>query len=232
MNIREIVFNVGKMDLADGISSFLESYTTPAFSSLPKSEVDLMIVMLMQKIGILKDELNAYDLVRVLKMTNVKARNLIYSLELRNTSTVQLDKMLRQELKKPIVINHGSTFAFDISSPLLLDHIKYKLRQTGHYSDGSFSPNVVKLSHAGAVGLLESVLTDSEKESAVKILINNGLKDDSFTGVMGNVFDSVGNSIKGKSLDAVSGYFVDFMKGIIEGNYNSHFKSVLKWLMF
>jgi hypothetical protein len=231
MSIRDKVFKMGKLKLADGISDFLESYTTPAFSSLPKSEVDLMVVVLMQKIGLLSEHLDVYELVRKLKMTNAKARNLIYALEVRNTTSRQLDDLLRKELKKPIVINHGSTFAFDIASPLLLDHIKHKLRESGHYSDGSFSPNVVKLSHVGAVGLLKAVLSESEQESVVLFLRKHGLKDSSFSGLMGRVFNSVGAGIKDKSSDAVSGYFVDFMKGLIDGKFNSHLKSILKLLM-
>ncbi len=59
------------------LSELLESYMEPAFGSLPKKELDLLILKALAGLGYISSEPSIYELVSKLRVTRTKARNLI-----------------------------------------------------------------------------------------------------------------------------------------------------------
>ncbi|WP_219625941.1 hypothetical protein, partial [Vibrio parahaemolyticus] len=85
MNIRERIEQQERDVITGALVDFLESYMNPAFGALPKNEVELMVLDILEKIGAVDSEPQIYELVSKLKVTRSKSRNLIYERELRRS---------------------------------------------------------------------------------------------------------------------------------------------------
>ena len=184
MNLQEIVYAASAEKHAAALKTFLDRYLTPAFGALPKAEIDLLVLNLLEDLGVINAEPGVYELVSKLKITRSKARNLIYQRELRTTTSEQLDLRVRAILQRPIIQKAGDIFVLEVENPLVADHMRAKIQNLGYVSDGSFSPNVVKLSLDAITALLESNLTEKERTGVRKALIAAGAPDISFRGVL------------------------------------------------
>lgn len=145
------------------LSKFLSLYTSPAFGALPKVEVELLVLDILIDLGILKEDLDIYDLVSLLRVNRTKARSLIYDRELRRSTSASLDKKVIDLLKSLQIQKAGEVFIFEVEKPLVSDHIKSKLKMLGHVTGGSFSPSLIQLSLEAISALSEKILTPSQR---------------------------------------------------------------------
>ena len=83
----------------DAQAYFLNQFTTPAFGALPKKDVELIVLNIIERINTVGSEPEVYELVSKLRVNRSKARNLIYSQELRKSSAEELDEKLNLYLK-------------------------------------------------------------------------------------------------------------------------------------
>ena len=143
--MKQLLQTLEKDNLVKILTDIFTSYTTPAFGTLPKSEIDLVLLDAIIKSGYISSEPNGYELVSKLKITNTKAKKLIYERELRKYDLTQLDNKAKEVLSNPIIQKEGNLFLFEIDNPLLIDHVKNRLKILGHLSDGSFSSSIIKL---------------------------------------------------------------------------------------
>ena len=144
--IKDNLIKINKNELVDIFSSLLSSYCQPSFGTLPKSEIDLLMLESLIGIKYISKEPQVYELVSKLKITSTKARKLIYERELRKYNENELDDKVKQILINPIIQKNGDLFLFEVENPLLIDHIKNRLKSLDYLSDGSFSPSIIKLS--------------------------------------------------------------------------------------
>src|SRR5512143_2090654 len=140
------------------LAALLEAYTTPAFGVLPKREIDLLVLETLVSVKLLPAEPSIHDLIRTLRITRSRARSLIYDRELRRMGGTDLDAVLKEALRRPLLQKQGDLFALEIENPVVADHLRQKLSDLGYATDGSFSPTVVRLGLDAAVVLLESYL--------------------------------------------------------------------------
>lgn len=173
------------------LSQLLTQYLTPAFGVLPKAEVDLAMLEALQRLGLIGAEPSIYELVARLRVTRAKARNLIYAHELRRTSATDLDARLKALLRAPLLLRNGELFGLEVENPLLADHLKARLQQLGHASDGSFSPTLVTLKLDALVALVASFLTEAEQEQVRKALVKAGAPDGSFRALLSGALRSL-----------------------------------------
>lgn len=126
---------------------FLNDYTKPSFGSASKRDIDLSIFMLMQDLGIINTHPQIYEVVSLLHVTSSKARNLIYEASLRRSSEESLNAELLELLKEPIFMSTSDNMvAIEIDNPLLIDHLRQKLRDLKFITDGSHNRGIVKMS--------------------------------------------------------------------------------------
>ena len=175
---------------ARALKPFLKNYLNPAFGALPKAEVELLVLQMLEGLGVIGKQTGAYELVSKLKITNTKARRLIYERDLRRTTPEDLDDQLLSVLQKPIILKEGELFILQIENSLLSDYLREKVKSLGHVTDGSFSPGIVKLSLDAVAALIDEMYQGKEdkKETARKALIAAGAPDTSFKGVIKAVF--------------------------------------------
>lgn len=196
---------------------FLNSYISPAFGALPKSEIDLLVLEFLESIGYIDKQPSIYHLTTKLKVTRTKSRKLIYDRELRKSSPEDLDCMVIDLLTKPILNRDGKYFfILEIENPLLSDHLRAKVASLGYVSDGSFSPNLVKLPLDAIVALIDNVLSDNQKELARAALIEAGAPDGSFKGILKGALNKFASKLANEAGEAGIKEIGEFMKPILE----------------
>lgn len=73
----------------DALKKILLDYCSPSFGSMAKHDIDLLIFDVMISLGVFDSNPSIYDVMRELKVTRNKARNLIYE-RIRGTGTLTL----------------------------------------------------------------------------------------------------------------------------------------------
>jgi hypothetical protein len=205
MDIKASIDAADAASCASALKSFLESYLNPAFGALPKAEVELLVLQMLEKLRLINGNLGAYELVSKLKITNTKARRLLYERDLRRTTPEDLDKQLLIVLQKPSILKNGKWFILQIENALLTDHLREKVKLLGHVTDGSFSPGIVKLSLDAMAALIDEMYQgkDDKKETARKALIAAGAPDTTFKGVIRAVLEKIGSKFAAEAGEAL-----------------------------
>jgi len=218
MNILEKTSNIGADRCKQALDEFLLSYLAPAFGALPKQEVELLVLRLLSQIEAINKRPSLYELVSNLKVTRSKARRLIYEQELRTRTSDELDNDVRSLLRRPIIQKLGSSFALEIENPLLSDHIRFKLKELGHVSDGSFSPNIVTLSLDAMVSLIDSYMSINDQSAATDALIAAGAQTGTFKAILKGALKKLGEKIAGEAGQALAEVASNYIGSILDAS--------------
>ena len=167
------------------LADLLEKYRKPSFGSMSKRDVDIMMFEALQDLGIIKANPKIYDVMQLLHVTRAKARNLIYEVALRRTET-------EEDLKKQLcdILNEGISFAekgkvtLEIDNPLVIDYLRKELKDLKHLTDGSFSPELVKMSNEAFADLYWKEMEGTQKEINAK-LKKLGMKESGSQAIFG-----------------------------------------------
>lgn len=216
MDIEQLVNNSSEEDAKSALNYFLQSYMAPAFGALPKNEVELIVLNVLEKLNAIDEEPELYELVSKLKVTRSKARGLIYDRELRRSSEEELDEKVKVLLKKPLIQKNGDLYVLEVENPLVSDHLRSKVQKLGYVSDGSFSPSIVKLGLDAVAALIESYLTDQERDDVKGALVAAGAPDTSFKGVIKATFKKVAGKVASDTGEALMEKASDFISPIID----------------
>lgn len=229
MDISAITNKVASQQTKNALDAFLTAYLNPAFGALPKTEVELLVLRLLAQVGAVSERPSIYELVSNLRVTRSKARRLIYDQELRTRTSQDLDEDIRQLLREPILKKQGDSFALEIENPLLADHIRAKLKEMGHVTDGSFSPSLVTLTIDAMVALIEAQLSETQKTATRDALIKVGAPDKSIKGVLKAALKKVGEKIADESGQAVAEEVTKYVGPLLDASKSaitSAFKTV------
>lgn len=156
--IREKLRNGCAAHIED-VQKFLEEYVGNSFGIMPKGEIDVRLFMLLQDIGVIKMNPTNFEVVRDLRVTTAKARNLIYAAALRRTDENSIKDEILDLMCSPRIPTEGKdVIIIEIDNPLLADHIKAQLRQWKEGTDATLNANALKMSLNGYNKLLMSLL--------------------------------------------------------------------------
>ncbi len=218
----EIINKLDELDSEDvkiAFKELLQDYLTPAFGSISKRDFDILLFIKLQKLGIFKKNPEIYELVSELRVTRAKARNLLYESKLRQTSKAELDQELKEILKTPIFLKDNDKIGIEIDNPYLIDHLRAKLKQLSHISDGSFSPELVRLTTDAFVSLFESYLPEDSKYEIKQAFIEIGAEaDTSLKGVIKGAFKKLGSKIADEAGGQVAESVGEYLGPIISGS--------------
>jgi hypothetical protein len=220
MDLKQAIQDKPPQEVAAADETFLQSFVTPAFGALPKSEIELLVLTLLEKLGAISSDPEVYELVSKLRVTRTKARSLIYERELRRLSPGELDNRVREMLKRPLIQKQGELFVLEVENPLVSDHLRSKVQKLGYISDGSFSPSIVKLPLDAIVALIDLYVVQG-KEQVRNALVAAGAPDTSFKGVLKSVLKKVASRVASESgealLDKASEYIGPILDAVTEG---------------
>ena len=193
-------------------------YLQPAFGSMSKRDFDILLFMKLQELGVIQKNPDMYDLVSELRVTRAKARNLLYEAKLRAASKDELEKELKELLQRPIFLKDGDKIAIEIDNPFLTDHLRHELKALNHITDGSFSPELVKLTQEAYIDLFAKHLPKGEKGRIVKALVDVGARGDrSFKGVMKAVLGKLGAKVADEAGSEAAKALVSYLGPILKG---------------
>lgn len=221
----EIINKLDQLALEDVKKAFkelLQDYLTPAFGSISKRDFDILFFIKLQKLGVFSKNPEIYEIVSELRVTRAKARNLLYESKLRQTSKAELDQELKEILKTPIFLKDNDKIGIEIDNPYLIDHLRAKLKQLNHITDGSFSPELVRLTTDAFVSLFESYLPEESKEAIKQAFIDIGAEaDTSLKGVLKGVFKKLGSKVADETGGQVAESVGKYLGPIISGSIKS-----------
>ncbi|WP_166485012.1 hypothetical protein [Nitrosomonas eutropha] len=198
------------------MKTLLKRFLDPAFGALPKSEIELLLLGALEEVGAISAEPGVYELVSKLRVTRTKARNLIYERELRRLTPAELDSRVRNLLKRPIIQKSGDQFVLEVENPLISDHLRSKIQDLGHVSDGSFSPSIVKLPLDAMVALIEFYIPKDQRDPVKAALVSAGAPDTSFKGVLKAVLKKVAGKVASDTGEALLKNASEYISPIVD----------------
>lgn len=162
------------------LADILNQYCQPSFGSMSKHDVDIAMFMAMQNLGLIDNKNpNIYDVVRKLHVTRAKARNLIYEVSLRRMKSEEaMEAELRELLSNPILLKETDKVALEIDNPLLIDYLRKRLKGLNHLTDGSFSPELVKMEYDAFAHIYDNTRTAEERDNIRNRLVELGIKQE------------------------------------------------------
>lgn len=200
----------------------LSDYLSPAFGSISKRDFDILLFMKLQELGAIDKNPEIYELVSDLRVTRAKARNLLYEAKLRASSQQDLDEELRSLMVSPIFLKDNDKIGIEVGNPYLIDHLRFKLKKLNHITDGSFSPELVKLTTDAYIALFRTCLPEHSEERIVQALVEVGAKPDtSFTGVMASVLGKLGAKVADEAGNAMAKSVGEYLGPVIEGSVDA-----------
>jgi hypothetical protein len=199
----------------------MKEYLAPAFGSMSKRDLDILLFTKLQKLQVFDENPEIYDLVSQLRVTRSKARNLLYESKLRQTTPTQLDNELKLIIQNPIFLKENDKIGIEIQNPFLIDHLRVKLKRLKHITDGSFSPELVRLTTDAYISLFDDLLPENSKNEIVKAFVQIGAKADKrFKGLMKGALKKIGTKIAddagGEIAESVSDYLGPVISGTID----------------
>ena len=218
MSIKEAISKVDDATCRSTLEYILSEFSKPAFGALPRKEVELLILDALVRVGYLDSEPSLYQLIQLLKVSRSKSRNLIYERDLRRLGKSQLDDLLKIYLAKPLIQKQGALFCLEIENPLVIDHLKDRLKRLSFTTDGSFSPSLVKLTKEAFNALIVDCVP-SENQAEVKAsLIAAGAPDSTFGGVVKAVLVKLGGKFADSAGEELAGNISEYLGPILSGS--------------
>ena len=187
-------------------------YLNPAFGALPKRENEIIMFQVLQDLEIFDKKPDLYSLLSSLRVTRNKARTLLYESNLRKD--VDLEEELIEILKNPVLLKDNDKVCLEIDNPLLIDHLKHVLKELRHITDGSFSPDLVKLTPEAYKKLLNNKFSRISKAELKLALIDCGADKELtaksiLTGVLKKVGKKVADDAGAKAGEFLGDYLGD-----------------------
>lgn len=196
----------------------VESYLQPSYGSMSKRDFEILLFMKLQNLYAVDENPDLYQLIKDLKISRTRARNLLYEAKMRTSKEVELDKELIQLLENPIFLKDGDKVAIEIQNPFLTDHFRFKLKSLGYITDGSFSAELVKLNYSAYIALVDLMVSREAKQETVDLLVNEGIMEDtSFKGVFAEIVKKIGSKIANKAGEKAADEAWKYLSPIISG---------------
>jgi|LakMenEpi03Aug12_release.lakeMendotaPanAssembly.Ray.scaffolds.fasta_scaffold272600_2 hypothetical protein len=217
MTIQEAIARADDATCRATLEYILSEFAKPAFGALPKKEIELLMLEALVRIGYLNSEPSLYQLIQLLRVSRSKSRSLVYERDLRRLGKSQLDDLLKDSLARPYVLKQGDLFCLEIENPLVIDHLKDKLKQLGFATDGSFSPSLVRLSRDAFNALVVSCVGSDRQEAVKAALVAAGAPDGTFGGVIKGVLVKLGGKFADSAGEELAGNISEYLGPILSG---------------
>lgn len=197
---------------------FVKEYLTPSYGSMSKRDFEILLFMKLQELGAIQKDPDLYQLIKDLKISRTRVRNLLYEAKMRTSEEEDLDNELIQLLQNPVFLKDGDKVAIEIQNPLLTDHFRFKVKELGFITDGSFSAELVKLNYSAYIALVESMISDEAKKTTVELLVDADImKDTSFKGVFTELVKKIGAKIANEAGEQAIDEAFKYLSPIISG---------------
>jgi hypothetical protein len=190
----------------EALLALLMPYFRPTFGAGKTVEHEVSVLRALALLEVVPAQATELDLVMALRVTRAKARALLYQAQLADVQDMEaLDDRVREVLAHPRIGKLPSRddepvmWLLDVPFPLVADRIRQLVRQERYISDGSFSPNLIKLPST-AYGAVVACLVPPQNREALLTVARDSVKNahgDDLRKILGRVFGHLGKQIAG-----------------------------------
>lgn len=207
----------------------VESYLQPSYGSMSKRDFEILLFMKLQNLDAIDENPDLYQLIKDLKISRTRVRNLLYEAKIRTSEDGDLDSELIKLLEKPVFLKDGDKVAIEIQNPLLTDHFRFKLKALGYITDGSFSAELVKLTYSAYIELVVKMMDEKVKTETKDALVAAGIMPDtSFKGVFTEIVKKIGAKIANEAGEQAVEEAGKYLSPIISGRIDDAKNMLLK----
>ncbi|WP_421777857.1 hypothetical protein [Gardnerella sp. KA00747] len=199
LDIKSKIDNLKDQEAGAAFKSIVKAYLDPAYGSMTKRDLDILLFTELQKANIISKNAELYEIIRSLKISRAKAKNLLYESKMRRASMEDLDKELKEIIIKPIFLKDNDNISIEIDNQLLVDHIRWKLKKLGYITDGSFSADLLKLSIDAYVALFVKVTGENSKKVINEALAKCGAEEIGFSGLLKKILKDATKKVVGEA---------------------------------
>lgn len=180
--------------------------TSPAFGAVSKRELELALFEMLRELGLIGKKASLFSLMTELRVTRAKASQLLFDIEVRGRgdNPDALDDEVRDALKATRFAKDGEFFVLEIENPLVLAHLRDRLRGLGHVSDTSFNAAIVRMPLDAVTDLIVSLIPEDSRAGVRQALIRAGAPDNSIKGVLTNALKTLGAKVVGDAADGLA----------------------------
>ena len=207
----------------------VESYLQPSYGSMSKRDFEILLFMKLQNLDAIDENPDLYQLIKDLKISRTRVRNLLYEAKIRTSEDGDLDSELIKLLEKPVFLKDGDKVAIEIQNPLITDHFRFKLKALGYITDGSFSAELVKLTYSAYIELVVKMMDEKVKTETKDALVAAGIMPDtSFKGVFTEIVKKIGAKIANEAGEQAVEEAGKYLSPIISGRIDDAKNMLLK----
>ena len=200
----------------------LKEYAAPSFGSMSKRDVDIMLFMALQDLGIIEMRPSIYDVIRLLNVTRAKARNLIYESSLRRQEEQNLEQELKDLIIKPIFLKEGDKICLEIDNPLLIDYIRQRLKELKHITDSSYNNELVKMTPEAFSALYTTYLPEESIAAINRKFVALGVQDEKGPlGVVKKVVAIIARAALGRSGEMLVESTINTIGSWLQGRFDN-----------
>lgn len=211
--------SIDNTKLADTLIQIYEEYNKPAFGSMSKRDLDILLFMKLQELGVIESSTDIYNLISILRISRGKARNLLYESKMRSSNDSILSIELLELLINPILEKDCEQVKIEIENPYMIDYLKSKMKKLKLLSDGSFSREIVTMSMNSFEILISSFVSIDRKEKLIKEFQRKGIIAESpISKYTGLVFQSIGRKLMGEIGSEMGKDFLMFLRKFVDEN--------------
>ncbi|MBQ6277766.1 MAG: hypothetical protein IJK62_13805 [Bacteroidales bacterium] len=208
----------------NALDKIVQKYTEPAFGTLSKKELDIVMFNALYELGLIDKKtqdikrLDVYNVMTKLKVTKTKAKSLIDESSLRKMDNFDFEEQVTKLLEDEMIIVDGNKICLEVENPVLMEYIKSELKKEKHITDGSFSPEIVKLSIPAYLCLCEKFaethlerLKKKLRDSGVETPLSDG--EEKFKDLLAGVVAFAQGDFAGKITDLATKYIQKIRAG-------------------
>lgn len=192
---------LSRADLESISCTLLSPHFQPVFGSSKLIEHEVAAFRALQRAGLLGvDPVDEFALVKHLRVTRTKARNLLYAVGLREVEAeVNIQLRLQQLLLHPRihVDPPGRWVSLEVVDPFLMDQVRDFLRHQGFLSDGSFSGAIARMSPQAFAKLLEEAIPPEQRKIVQRNLKDQGIQGKDWSALVIGVIGRIGEQLAG-----------------------------------
>lgn len=139
--------------------NFLNRFLHNGFGTLPKREIEILVMHLLLKDGVLRPEgrVDHHEISVKLRLPESRVRSLIYEVELKHGNAINIIDEIIHIIESDRYSISGTKVKISVHSPLVKQHIEYKIRKLNGVSDGSFGKHIISLELSTFQRLLEDL---------------------------------------------------------------------------
>lgn len=189
----------------EALMLLLSAHASPVFGAAKAVEHEVAAFLALQRLGLLSEQPDEYELVMTLRVTKAKARNLLYQVALRQRQGPdETNAALRALLSQPRVAKDGDKILIEVPDPLRMDCLRQRVRQLGFISDGSFSGSLAKVPTAALAALVADLIPVEDQTAIKDQLRAQGIQGDDLASMISAVLGQFGKRVAGSAGERVA----------------------------